>query len=73
MKDKPIKPIIVIAGEPFSVFSEILFKALKKFKNKKKIILIASKELIFQQMKQLKFKYLFNEINEKISFQGSEQ
>ena len=33
MKDKII---LVVAGEPFSVFSEIFFKSIKNFNNKKK-------------------------------------
>ena len=49
------KPILIVAGEPYSIFSEIFFKSLKKFNNKKKIILIASKDLIKQQMKKLNY------------------
>ena len=59
------KPILVVAGEPYSVFSEIFFKSLKNFSNKKKIILIASKDLINQQMKKLNYNYSFNDIDEK--------
>ena len=55
------KPIIVVAGEPNSIFSEIFFKAKKKIKNP--IILIASKKLITSQMKSLKFNYKINLIN----------
>ena len=40
------KPIIVVAGEPNSILSEILFKSLKNRKFKSPIILIASKKLI---------------------------
>ncbi len=47
------KPIIVVAGEPNSIFSEILFKSLKNRKFKSPIILIASKKLIELQMKSL--------------------
>jgi 4-hydroxythreonine-4-phosphate dehydrogenase len=59
------KPILIVAGEPYSIFSEIFFKSLKKFNNKKKIILIASKDLINQQMKKLNYNYSFNDIDEK--------
>ena len=48
------KPIIVVAGEPNSIFSEIFLKALKYKKFKSPIILIASKKLIKLQMKKLK-------------------
>ena len=56
-----INKIIIILGEPQSIFSEILFKYFnsKEFsKNKKKIILIGSMSLLQKQMKKLKFKYL---------------
>ena len=40
------KYILVVAGEPNSVFLEIFFKAIKKVKTKKPLILIASVKLI---------------------------
>ena len=46
------KPIIVVAGEPNSIFNEIFFKSLKK-KYKSPIILIASLSIIKLQMKKL--------------------
>jgi 4-hydroxythreonine-4-phosphate dehydrogenase len=59
------KPIIIVAGEPNSVFSEIFFKAKKNKKTKNPIILIASEKLIIKQMKKLKFKYKINLIDYK--------
>jgi len=50
------KPIIVVAGEPNSVFFEIFFKALKKKKIKSPIILIASFKLLKLQMKKMGYK-----------------
>ena len=47
------KPIIVVAGEPNSIFSEIYFKSLKTKKFKSPIVLIASYKLIKLQMKKL--------------------
>ena len=47
------KPIIVVAGEPNSIFSEIFFKSLKIKKFNSPIILIASYNLIKLQMKKL--------------------
>ena len=49
------KPIIIVAGEPNSVFFEIFLKVLKK-KIKSPIILIASKKLILKKAKILKKK-----------------
>jgi len=53
------KPIIIVAGEPNSVFFELFFKVIKK-KIKSPIILIASKKLITMQAKILKKKINFN-------------
>ena len=47
------KPIIIVAGEPNSIFSEIFFKSIKIKKFKSPIILIASYNLIKLQMKKL--------------------
>ena len=48
------KPILIVAGEPNSIFSEIFFKSLRIKKFKSPIILIASQNLIKLQMKKLK-------------------
>ena len=48
------KPIIVVAGEPNSIFSEIFFKSLNYKKFKSPIVLIASQKLIKLQMKKLR-------------------
>tara|TARA_Y100000996_G_scaffold189266_1_gene147925 strand:+ start:3163 stop:4125 length:963 start_codon:yes stop_codon:yes gene_type:complete len=50
------KPILIVAGEPNSIFSEILFKTLNSIKIKKPIILIASNKVLKLQMKKLNFK-----------------
>jgi 4-hydroxythreonine-4-phosphate dehydrogenase len=50
------KPIIVVAGEPNSVFFEIFFKSLKTEKFKSPILLIASIDILKLQMKKLRFK-----------------
>ena len=50
------KPILIIGGEPNSVFLELLFKVLKKNKTKSPLILIASEKLLRRQMKKLNFK-----------------
>jgi len=56
------KPIIIVAGEPNSVFFELFFKVIKK-KIKSPIILIASKKIITKQAKILKQKISFNITN----------
>jgi len=52
-----IKPIIIVSGEPYSVFLEIFFKTLnnKKIKTyKNPILIIASYDLLLKQMRKLK-------------------
>ena len=50
------KPILIVAGEPNSIFLEILFKVYKSKRFKKPLILIASHKLLNLQMKKLNFK-----------------
>ena len=69
-----IKPIIIVAGEPNSVFLEIFFKVSKKLWFKKfsrPIILIVSKKLIVDQMKKLGFNFKIRVI--KSNFLNSTQ
>ena len=49
-------PILVVGGEPNSIFLEIFFKTLKFHKIKSPIILISSEKILKKQMKRLKFK-----------------
>jgi 4-hydroxythreonine-4-phosphate dehydrogenase len=57
------KPIIIVAGEPNSIFFEIFFKVIRK-RIKSPIILIASKKIIMKQAKILKKKIKLNLVNE---------
>ena len=66
---KKYKPILIIAGEPNSIFTEILFKSLKKIKVKSPIILICSERLLKLQMKKLKYKLKINIINKNLKNQ----
>ena len=50
------KPIILVAGEPNSIFFEILFKIFKRKKIKSPLVLIASHKILHLQMKKLNFK-----------------
>tara|TARA_B100000674_G_C37419216_1_gene724208 strand:+ start:71 stop:457 length:387 start_codon:yes stop_codon:yes gene_type:complete len=59
------KSIIVVSGEPNSVFLEIFFKTVKKLNTKKPLILIASYKLVKLQMAKLKFKKRIKIINQK--------
>ena len=59
------KPILVVCGEPNSIFFEILFKSLRKNKYKCPLILIASLKLIKFQMKKFGFRKKIKIINFK--------
>ena len=50
------KPVLIIHGEPNSVFLEIFFKSLKAKNYKSPLILICSLRLLKFQMRKLKFK-----------------
>ena len=54
------KPIIIVAGEPNSIFLEIFFKALKYKKYKNPILLICSLKILNRQMKKFKIKKRIN-------------
>ena len=56
------KPIILVGGEPYSIFFEIFFKSLNKKNYKSPIILIASKNLLIKQMKKMNFNFKLNEL-----------
>ena len=50
------KPILILHGEPNSIFLEIFFKSLKYKKFKNPLILICSQKILKFQMKKLNFK-----------------
>ena len=58
-------PILVVAGEPNSIFLEIFFKSINNKQIKNPIILIASLKLLKLQMSKLKVKKQINIINNK--------
>ena len=58
------EPIIIVPGEPNSIFLEIFFKTLLKKKYKSPLILICSQKLLSMQMKKLKFDFKVNLISE---------
>ena len=57
------KPIIIVSGEPYSIFSEIFYKVFKSSfykKYKRPIILIGSKNIIEMQMKKMNYSCKIN-------------
>jgi 4-hydroxythreonine-4-phosphate dehydrogenase len=61
------KPILIVAGEPNSVFLEIFFKSLKICKYKSPLVIIASKELLIKQMNKLGFFFEIKDINKNFN------
>ncbi len=60
-----ISPILIVAGEPNSIFLEIFFKTIKYKKIKSPLILISSEKILKKQMKKLNFKKKIKIINYK--------
>ena len=58
------KPILIISGEPNSIFLEIFFKTIKNRNYKSPLILISSLKLVKFQMKKFGFKRKINLINQ---------
>ncbi len=63
----PENYILIVAGEPNSIFLEIFFKSIDKIKIKKPIILIGSHKLIQLQMKKFSYKKKIKLINSNLS------
>ena len=59
---KNSKPILVVPGDPKSIFFEIFFKSFQK--SRKPLILITNKKLINNQMKMVKVNFILNQIKE---------
>ena len=60
------EPIIIVGGEPNSVFLEIFFKSLKTNTYKSPLIIIISKKLLQAQMKKLNFDFKINDIDKEL-------
>tara|TARA_B100000530_G_scaffold336282_1_gene290545 strand:- start:291 stop:1235 length:945 start_codon:yes stop_codon:yes gene_type:complete len=70
---KNYKPILIVAGEPHSVFLEIFFKTLKKKKIKNSIILIVNKKILINQLQLLKFNFKINEMDKNLKLNEIKQ
>ena len=60
------EPIIIVGGEPNSIFLEIFFKSLKTNIYKSPLIIIISKKLLQEQMKKLDFYFKINDIDKEL-------
>ena len=59
-------PIIIVGGEPQSIFLEIFLKAIKK-KSQRPIILVSSKEILKKNMEKFKKNLKLNILNRNYS------
>ena len=55
-------PIVIVGGEPQSIFIEIFLKSIKKIQHP--IILISSKDLLIKNLKKFNYSLKFNQLNE---------
>jgi 4-hydroxythreonine-4-phosphate dehydrogenase len=62
-----VEPIIIVAGEPNSIFLEIFFKSIKIHKYRSPLIIIVSKKLLQEQMKKLGFNFKINTIDKNFN------
>ena len=60
------EPIIIVGGEPNSIFLEIFFKSLKTNSYKSPLIIIISKKLLQEQMRKLNFEFKINDIDKEL-------
>ena len=58
-----IKFIIIVLGEPYSTFSEILGKYFSRIKKLKEIVLIGNMSLLKKQLNKLNYFLPLNKIN----------
>ena len=58
---KNYSPILVVSGDPKSIFLEIFFKSFKAAK--RPLVLIVSKKVLKQQMNLFNYKFNLNEIS----------
>ena len=66
----PKNYILIVAGEPNSIFLEIFFKSIDTIKIKKPLILIASHKLVKLQMKKFGYKKKIKIVNPNLSLNG---
>ena len=59
------KPILIVGGEPNSIFLEIFFKSIKANSYKSPLIIVVSKKLLQEQMIKLGFSFKINDIDIK--------
>ena len=59
------KPILIVPGEPKSIFFEILFKSIRLIKIKSPLILICNKKILYKEIKKFNFQNKVEEFDQK--------
>ena len=59
------KPILIVPGEPKSIFFEILFKSLKFIKIRSPIIIICNQKILSKEIKKFNFRDKVEEFDQK--------
>ncbi len=60
------KPILIVPGEPKSIFFEIFFKSIRLSKIKSPLILICNRRILYQEIKKFNFRYEIEELDKKV-------
>tara|TARA_X000000950_G_scaffold119019_3_gene149210 strand:+ start:306 stop:1238 length:933 start_codon:yes stop_codon:yes gene_type:complete len=60
------KPILIVPGEPKSIFFEILFKSLKLNKIKSPLIIICNKKILYKEIKKFNFRKKIEDFDQNI-------
>ena len=60
------KPILIVPGEPKSIFFEILFKSLNLIKIRSPLIIICNKKILYEEIKKFNFRKKIEELDSKI-------
>ena len=60
------KPILIVPGEPKSIFFEILFKSLKLNKTKSPLIIICNKKILYKEIKKFNFREKIEDFDQKM-------
>ena len=60
------KPILIVPGEPKSIFFEILFKSLKFIKIKSPLIIICNQKILYKEIKRFNFRDKIEKFDQKM-------
>ena len=60
------KPILIVPGEPKSIFFEILFKSLKLNNIKSPLIIICNKKILYKEIKKFNFRKKIEDFDQNV-------